>query len=888
MGSEERQGQPHGQMQRPHFRLPALIGEGACRMEGEKMKHRNVELLAPAGSYESMRAAVNAGADAVYIGGNRFGARAYAKNLDEEDMVRAIEFVHLHHCLIYMTVNTLVKEQELSGLYEYLKPYYEAGLDAVLVQDLGVFSYIRRQFPDLPVHVSTQMTVTGKYSARALKEMGACRVVPARELSLEEIREIAEDTGMEVETFVHGALCYCYSGQCLFSSLIGGRSGNRGRCAQTCRLPFEAERDRKTISKKKESYLLSLKDLCTLELLPDILDAGVVSLKIEGRMKSPRYTAGVVSIYRKYVDLYQKEGRAGYRVDPEDKKRLLDLFDRGGQTRGYYEQHNGRDMVVLKEKPAFREGNQVYFDFLDETYTAQDKKIPVRGTGYFAVGKPARLTLEWEGETGGLRKNQAPAGMKDGGQDPEKEPAGVPDRSEKNPEKEPAGVPDRNGKEPEKVYAGAPDWSGKRKTAEFLFVRKEGECVQEAKNAPMDEERIRKQLLKTGDSPFEFQELHVYVEGNVFLPVQELNRLRREALSELEQAILSRYRRVAPEKLPDEEAAKEAACKDAAKKAVGKDTAKEAAGADAAKETAGEHAAEEIAGKNTVLRQEKWNEGEQKPEISVLASTRDQFEATLPVLSAWSGQKGRTCSVYLASESFSAGSWKAAVSACHERGIRCYLMLPRIFRKEAEVYFLKNRQAFLEAGFDAAGVGSMEEPGFFKEYAPELPLYFDHGMYCWNHLAGQAMKGYGADRVTLPVELNQRELLETGIRGELIVYGYLPMMVSAQCIRKTTEGCTGKPELLYLKDRKGKRFPVMNQCRFCYNTIYNCEPLSLFGLSAQTEELKAAALRLNFTVEDGEQTRRILDVFDDEFVSCTGNSTFPGAYTRGHFRRGAE
>ena len=401
MGSEERQGQPHGQMQRPHFRLPALIGEGACRMEGEKMKHRNVELLAPAGSYESMRAAVNAGADAVYIGGNRFGARAYAKNLDEEDMVRAIEFVHLHHCRIYMTVNTLVKEQELSGLYEYLKPYYEAGLDAVLVQDLGVFSYIRRQFPDLPVHVSTQMTVTGKYSARALKEMGACRVVPARELSLEEIREIAEDTGMEVETFVHGALCYCYSGQCLFSSLIGGRSGNRGRCAQTCRLPFEAERDRKTISKKKESYLLSLKDLCTLELLPDILDAGVVSLKIEGRMKSPRYTAGVVSIYRKYVDLYRKEGRAGYRVDPEDKKRLLDLFDRGGQARGYYEQHNGRDMVVLKEKPAFREGNQAYFDFLDETYTAQDKKIPVRGTGYFAVGKPARLTLEWEGETGG-------------------------------------------------------------------------------------------------------------------------------------------------------------------------------------------------------------------------------------------------------------------------------------------------------------------------------------------------------------------------------------------------------------------------------------------------------------------------------------------------------
>ena len=207
------------------------------------MKNRTVEILAPAGSYESMVAAVNAGADAVYIGGSRFGARAYANNLDEETMVKAIDFMHIHGCRIYMTVNTLVKEKEMWDLYSYLKPYYEAGLDAVLVQDMGALTYIRKHFPDLPVHISTQMTVTGKYSARDLKSLGAVRVVPARELSLKEIREIYDDTGLEVETFVHGALCYCYSGQCLFSSLIGGRSGNRGRCAQTCRLPFDAEQN---------------------------------------------------------------------------------------------------------------------------------------------------------------------------------------------------------------------------------------------------------------------------------------------------------------------------------------------------------------------------------------------------------------------------------------------------------------------------------------------------------------------------------------------------------------------------------------------------------------------------------------------------------------------
>ena len=275
--------------------------------ERKRMEKRRVEILAPAGSYESMVAAVNAGANAVYIGGSRFGARAYADNLDEEAMIRAIDFVHLHNCRIYMTVNTLVKEKELPELYGYLKPYYEAGLDAVLVQDLGVFSYIREYFPDLPLHISTQMTVTGKYSAADLKRMGAVRVVPAREFSLKEIREIGETTGLEVETFVHGALCYCYSGQCLFSSLIGGRSGNRGRCAQTCRLPFDVEKGDKVLGGKNEKYVLSLKDLCTLDLLPEILEAGVTSLKIEGRMKTALYVATVARTYRMAIDDYLED-----------------------------------------------------------------------------------------------------------------------------------------------------------------------------------------------------------------------------------------------------------------------------------------------------------------------------------------------------------------------------------------------------------------------------------------------------------------------------------------------------------------------------------------------------------------------------------------------------
>lgn len=356
---------------------------------------KRAELLAPAGSFASLKAEVAAGADAVYMGGARFGARAYAQNADQDEMIAAIEYAHLHGCRLYMTVNTLFKENELGELYEYLLPYYKAGLDGVIVQDLGALSFIREHFPGIELHASTQMTITSVYGAKELKRLGCCRVVPAREVSLEEIRRIYDETGMDIETFVHGALCYCYSGQCLMSSLIGGRSGNRGRCAQPCRLPYRVygQENGTAVNKEDQKCVLSMKDLCTLDILPQILEAGVFSLKIEGRMKSPRYTAGVVRIYRKYLDRYLEYGSERYYVEPEDKKELLDLFDRGGFTSGYYTRHNGRDMIALKEKPEFRETNKELFDFLDREYVETEKKEPVEGYAYLAEGLPSVLTL---------------------------------------------------------------------------------------------------------------------------------------------------------------------------------------------------------------------------------------------------------------------------------------------------------------------------------------------------------------------------------------------------------------------------------------------------------------------------------------------------------------
>ena len=303
------------------------------------MNKNKVEILAPAGSYDTFLAVLNAGADAVYLGGQMFGARAYAGNLSSEEVVNAINYAHIHNKKLYLTVNTLLKNNELfNGLYEYIKPFYEVGLDGVIVQDYGVMKFIHDNFPDMEIHASTQMTVTDSYYKDFLKKYNVTRIVPARELSLEDIRMLRQNTDFEIECFVHGALCYCYSGMCFMSSFIGGRSGNRGRCAQPCRLNYSGDN------------ILSLKDLCTLDILPDILEAGVFSLKIEGRMKSTEYAAGVTSIYRKYVDMYLKNGRAGYKVDKDDYKKLLMLFDRGGMTTGYYVMHNGKDMIADSSK----------------------------------------------------------------------------------------------------------------------------------------------------------------------------------------------------------------------------------------------------------------------------------------------------------------------------------------------------------------------------------------------------------------------------------------------------------------------------------------------------------------------------------------------------------
>lgn len=313
-------------------------------------KKPGLELLAPAGNPEIFRAVIAAGADAVYFGGDAFGARSYAKNFTAEEGADAIRFAHLYGKKAYLTVNTLVKNPEMERrLYHFLKHYYESGVDAVIVQDFGVLSFVRAFFPELPIHASTQMTVCSAPGAEFLVRAGAERIVTSRELSLEEIAQIYRECPCEIETFVHGALCVCYSGQCLMSSLIGGRSGNRGRCAQPCRLPYDVLDSSGEKLKTPGKYMISPKDLCAIDLIPQMAEAGIYSLKIEGRMKQLSYAAGVVSVYRKYVDAYLENGKEAYRVRQKDREFLAALGSRNGFTDAYLRGISDRKMMSFTE-----------------------------------------------------------------------------------------------------------------------------------------------------------------------------------------------------------------------------------------------------------------------------------------------------------------------------------------------------------------------------------------------------------------------------------------------------------------------------------------------------------------------------------------------------------
>ena len=771
------------------------------------------ELLAPAGNAEGFYGAVHAGADAVYLGGSRFGARAYAENFTTEELIECIRYGHLFGRKIYLTVNTLLKESELSELFDYLNPFYEAGLDAVIVQDLGVLRFVRDHFPGLGIHGSTQMTICGVHGAELLKSLGVGRIVPARELSLQELSEMKDKAAIELETFIHGAMCYCYSGQCLFSSILGGRSGNRGRCAQPCRLPYKVRTKRK---QSETCYPLSLKDMCTIEHIPRLAEAGIDSFKIEGRMKKPEYAAGVTAIYRKYIDQYYglrerygaEKAAAQYKVLPEDLDILSSLYIRSGKQDGYYFKQNGKDMITLSD-PAYSGSDARILQDIKRRYLDSRIKVPIAVSGTFLAGIPAKVTLQ---------------------------------------------------------------------TGE-LSVTVEGAVVEKAQKQPVTEENLRKQLGKMGDSVFISQNMNLNVGENIFYPLRQINELRREAVSGLERSLLEKNGYKPRESGKNNDLLREDITESGIKNNLLQESANEFP----------------FDCRNIGRKEDDLNGHGFVIGIRTFEQLQVVVEGMPKLREAPEGnhrvQKARNClkRLYIDGDLLLERT-PEAVALCGKMGgaVPIFIALPYILRKKDDNY-LACVSEIIEKYPMFCGVLARSLDGFAYALEKGYRNRLDANVYCWNSLAWEELK-IGTAGFCLPLELKaaeQRKLLERckasseGQSFEKIVYGRIPMMVTANCLSKTIEGCRpeneGRTELI---DRYHKEFPVIINCRHCINIIYNSVPLSLHQDLRMWSE--TTDIRLDFTIESGTETKEVLRAFLAE-----GEIPYK-EYTTGHEKRGVE
>ena len=705
------------------------------------MRNKDFELLAPAGSLEILKGVIESGADAVYVGGSMFGARAYANNFTEEELLEAIDFAHLRGVKVYLTVNTLIKNSEFSKLYDYLLPYYKRGLDAVIVQDLGVVKAIHEYFPSMEIHTSTQMTVTGADGVRFLSQFGVTRVVMAREVSLAEMKRIHEETGMELEAFVHGALCYSYSGQCFFSSILGGRSGNRGRCAQPCRLPY-------TVEGKKDEYILSLKDMCGIKALDKLHDAGVYSLKIEGRMKQLEYACGVVKYYRSYIDSKKP-------VSDADYDRIKALGNRCGFTDRYYFDHNGSDMVTYV-KPNFVSNAA--------EPSPEKRKLSIEGELVLREGEPGSLTVK-RGD---------------------------------------------------------------------VTYKASIEPVSAALKAPLDKKAAIDRINKTGDTDFEFSHIKAQIGENVFVPNGALNKLRRDAISGLCDKLLKKYYRndarytdmpgltALPEHVVTSDAAHDEAINDYTTICSCMTRAQ----------------------LDTLISYECFD---------VFYLDFDMYDR-------------KTLIQQFADD----------VKSLTKQNKKVYLMMPTIFRADSSDYFVSIAKELDKVSFEGFVVKNYEELYLTENLFTGKKVILDHNMYTFNDVSKSAFFEHGVSGDTVPLELNSKEIMHrNNIGSQMIVYGYYPLMTTANCVHKNTKGCDKKQKLIYLKDRYNKSFAVCNNCKECYNTIYNSLPTMLIKNMSKLKEAGIRSFRYSFTIETPKQIKAVMD---DKIAE----------YTNGHYKRGVE
>lgn len=815
---------------------------------------RKIELLAPAGNYESLVAAVENGADAIYIGGKHFNARRQAENFDDYVFRKSVEYAKIRNVKIYLTINILISDNEIEQALEFARSSWELGVDAIIVQDIGFATLLRKTYPEIVLHASTQMTVHNLHGVRELEGLGFKRVVLAREMDLAKVKHIANNSRIEIEAFIHGALCVCYSGQCLMSSIIGGRSGNRGMCAQPCRLPYTLEDETKKPYKK--GYLMSPKDQCSIEFLEDIIKAGVHSLKIEGRMKNPEYVATVVKNYREHLDkLIEKE-----KINNEDMddrlKNLRQSYNRGGFSSGYWMRKLGHDMMspeksghwgievgqVIKGQPIQGRVGVA----LTDAVTVGDG-IEIR----FPEGKSVSFILSDLKVKAEQRKNAIPGEIVQLGHIEEL----IPESSivYKTTSKEHL----HEAKETfsGKLYKKVSVWSAieveigqpvKIKvwddSQNQVTVKSEVICEQ-AIQRPLTKQRILEQLHKTGNTMFEITDVEMRLDPTATISVGEINRLRRDALEEMERLRTEAIKRVLPRKK-----------------------------------------IEVISGgcsNNTriSLYMNRWN-----MELAKVAANADRIYIPLKQI---------------------LGNMDEFDALTKEKGdAQIFVALPRIMSDSTMEWVKQNLPLVLEGRIDGILCARSSDLDWLKGHNDLLRMA-DFSVNAYNRYACKFLWEKGFDGVVLSPEMTLKQIEELtcikGLEKEAIVFGRIPLMISEYCPIGGKAGeklCNGicKTKRFYLRDRKDKSFPIITDWTECIATILNADRLLLDEPLQRFVNAGVDYLRLNIFDEDVNTVKDAIEFYRKGIQGKIRDlESYPGlvklkafGITRGHFYRGVE
>lgn len=836
-------------------------------MTTTEKKQSNMQLLAPAGDWDALLAALAGGADAVYLGSKAFSARQYASNFDIERLKQAADLLHLHGKKIYVTVNTLISNSEMPEALELLGHIYNAGVDAVIIQDLGLIGLAQKHLPKLELHASTQMTVHNGAGALYLKKMGIKRVVLARELTKEEVQAIKRESGLEVEVFVHGALCVCYSGQCLMSSMIGGRSGNRGRCAQPCRLEYQLFRGKEEI-KTKGNYLLSPKDLALAELIPDLHQAGVTSLKIEGRMKRPEYVYTVVKIYRQLLDRYI-ESPAEYRIEPVEIRKLSETFNRGFTT-GYFGGNRNREIISVS-----RPNNRGIFlgriinlnqrgliTLRLDTDLALGDMVEV----WVSQGGRASATIELLYDQSGNRLQSANPGETvafkvEGKAYPGDRVFKIASARLQTETKQAVDPENPKLKIPCKAIISG----SLSQPLELIFEDRAGNqgkaissiFLQTARNRPLTTEVLREQLGRLGNTPFRLSEIINQLGDGLMLPLSELNELRRQAISSLTEKKLASYHR-------------------------------------------------EKVDPNFALPKTATNQGLRLP------SRLSVWVADLPGVIA-AARSGADL-IYAGGDELTGFHWDQdtltrACEAAHNKGAKLIMGLPRINRegqKSDWIKYFNNVFQMENDGIIVSDLGALELA--FSE--SDRPLYLNYTLNFFNQWSFLLPGKERIKQLTLSPELSLTQITEL-VKGysasapalECLVQGPLELMVSEYCpigslVGKESEGCHGycRNGRYYLKDRMKMDFPIFTDqyCRMhLLNSVDLClypdlEKLTQLPLTLRLELKTFGAEAVAFFVEKYQQKKNGKGPADSEKVIEEFRKITGRGITKGHYFRGVE